>query len=182
MVQFIRVATWSFAANPVTAQQKAKLRGVRGCRTERLAGWLVLFQQRIASCQSWRCHLDRNPVLDTTPITNLSVTQGHTHIDVPTRAASYFLNKKESYKWKNMYSVKCNNSKTVNGEKMVGMSFKNNLSLINTSTVESPNNGLCLCSYVYHLCLYVCVWPFLQLQLYINHMAHRSHWSYGGTI
>lgn len=61
IVQFIRLATWSVRANPVTAQQKAKLRGVRGCRTGRLTGWLTPFPRRIASCQSWSCHLDRNP-------------------------------------------------------------------------------------------------------------------------
>lgn len=38
IVQFIRPTTWSVRANPVTAQQKAKLRGVRGCRTGRLTG------------------------------------------------------------------------------------------------------------------------------------------------
>lgn len=31
IVQFIRLATWSVRGNLVTAQQKAKLRGVRGC-------------------------------------------------------------------------------------------------------------------------------------------------------
>lgn len=37
-VQFITSATWSVRANPVTTQQKAKLRGTRGCRTGRLTG------------------------------------------------------------------------------------------------------------------------------------------------
>ncbi|MEQ2165126.1 hypothetical protein GOODEAATRI_013816, partial [Goodea atripinnis] len=31
IVQFIRLATWSIVGNLVTVQQKAKLRGVRGC-------------------------------------------------------------------------------------------------------------------------------------------------------
>lgn len=139
------MATWSVACNPVTAQQKAKLRGVRGCRAERLAGWLTLFQQRIASCQSWRCHLDRNPVPDTTPITNLSVTQGHTHLRI-----HMFSIKKEPYQWKHMYSVGAMGGREKmrkNGEKEYTLSF------INTNTVESPNNDHCLCAYPYHLCL-----------------------------
>lgn len=67
IVQFIGLATWSVRANPVTAQQKAKLRGVRGCRTGRLTGWLTLFPKRIASCQSPSCHLDRNPFFGCNP-------------------------------------------------------------------------------------------------------------------
>lgn len=67
IVQFIGLATWSVRANPVTAQQKAKLRGVRGCRTGRLTGWLTLFPKRIASCQSLSCHLDRNPFFGCNP-------------------------------------------------------------------------------------------------------------------
>lgn len=120
------MATWSVAGNPVTAQQKAKLRGVRGCRAERLAGWLTLFQQRIASCQSWRCHLDRNPVPDTTPITNLSVTQGHTHLCI-----HMFSIKKKPYQWKHMYSDGAMGGREKirkNGEKEYILSF------INTNT------------------------------------------------
>lgn len=67
IVQFIGAATWSVRANPVTAQQKAKLRGVRGCRTGRLTGWVTPFARRIASCQSRSCHLDRNPFFRCNP-------------------------------------------------------------------------------------------------------------------
>lgn len=67
IVQFIRTATWNVGAYPVTAQQKAKLRGAGGCRTGRLTGWLTLFWRRIASRQSWSCHLDRNPFFGCNP-------------------------------------------------------------------------------------------------------------------
>lgn len=89
IVQFIGAATWSVRANPVTTQQKAKLRGVRGCRTGRLTGWVTPFARRIASCQSWSCHLDRNPFFRCNPHRQpFCHSRPHTHTH--TRTSSIF--------------------------------------------------------------------------------------------